>query len=396
MNKIYTLALLVFGSYGFIAQVETNPSCGEPNKKSFKYLESARRAPSLQTAVDFFLKAIESDPENATPYFRYATFAYEQGTEFYRSQPTPAQGDKSYNTAEENYIKALSKCDSMHAEIFYYLGIINFAQKDQKSSKEWFQRFLAYQNPDLNRFPLDYNRMKKDVDELLKKWEEQATVQANVVPFSPFKIPNVNTPTDEYFPMLSPDNELMFYTRKLDRRNLGDMVGNIVEEFTVSQRANAQAKFDPGLPFKKPFNDGSFKSYGAATMSVDNKEMVICACQETKVNGQDYLNCDLYQSKFTRTGKGGNDFNWTPLESLGPYINTPDGWEGQPSLSADGNTLYFTAFRKNTRDNDIFISRREANGKWGIAVPFNEVNTEGKDKSPFIHQDDETFYFVST
>ncbi|MBU2019861.1 MAG: tetratricopeptide repeat protein, partial [Bacteroidetes bacterium] len=396
MIKIYVLIFLFFGTFFAFGQDEPNPNCGEPNKKAMKSIASAKRAPSLQLAVDFFNRAIEYDPDNATAYYEYGKFAYEQGTEYYRSQPTPAQGDRSYSTSEEYFKKAINKCDSFHCEIFYYLGIINYSQKDQEESKEWFEKFLAYDNPDMNRYPNEYPKMKKDVTELLKKWKEQDAIDANVVPFSPYKVPNVNSPTDEYFPMLSPDNELMFYTRKLDRRNLGDMVGNIVEEFTVSQRADSRSKFDSGVPFKKPFNDGSFKSYGAATMSVDNKEMVICACQETNVNGQDYLNCDLFQTKFTRTGKGGNDFNWTPLESLGPYINTPDGWEGQPSLSADGNTLYFTAFRKNTRDNDIFISKRGADGKWGIAVPFNEVNTAGKDKSPFIHQDDETFYFVST
>jgi outer membrane protein OmpA-like peptidoglycan-associated protein len=39
---------------------------------------------------------------------------------------------------------------------------------------------------------------------------------------------------------------------------------------------------------------------------------------------------------------------------------------------------------------------RDENGTWMKAVPFYEANTPGKDKSPFFHQDGETFYFVSS
>mgnify|MGYP002134850887 CR=1 FL=1 len=60
------------------------------------------------------------------------------------------------------------------------------------------------------------------------------------------------------------------------------------------------------------------------------------------------------------------------------------------------NTLFFTAMRPTTKDNDIFIVKRNPDGTWGSAVPFDLINTDGKDKSPFLHQDSETLYFVST
>jgi outer membrane protein OmpA-like peptidoglycan-associated protein len=197
--------------------------------------------------------------------------------------------------------------------------------------------------------------------------------------------------------MISPDNELMFYTRKLDRKNLGDELHtNIVEEFTFSQRRDMNELFNVGDPFTKPFNDGSFASYGAATMSVDNKEMIICACKSELVGTQNYMNCDLYITTFKRSGKGGNDFEWTPLENMGSGINTKNGWEAQPSLSADGNILYYTAYGPNTRDNDIYYATRDSKGNWSEGKPLDELNTDGKDKSPFLHQDSETLYFISS
>jgi outer membrane protein OmpA-like peptidoglycan-associated protein len=151
-----------------------------------------------------------------------------------------------------------------------------------------------------------------------------------------------------------------------------------------------------GQAFNHPFNDGSFASYGAATMSVDNKEMIICACKSEMVGTQNYMNCDLYITTFKRSGKGGNDFEWTPLENMGPGINTKNGWEAQPSLSADGNTLFYTAYGPHTRDNDIYVATRDSEGNWSEGRPLDEINTDGKDKSPFLHQDSETLYFVST
>jgi outer membrane protein OmpA-like peptidoglycan-associated protein len=81
---------------------------------------------------------------------------------------------------------------------------------------------------------------------------------------------------------------------------------------------------------------------------------------------------------------------------MGPKINTKDGWEAQPSLSADGQLLFFTSFRKGSKDNDIYLSERQEDGSWGQAKPFEIINTAGKDKSPFFHQDGETLYFVSS
>jgi outer membrane protein OmpA-like peptidoglycan-associated protein len=87
---------------------------------------------------------------------------------------------------------------------------------------------------------------------------------------------------------------------------------------------------------------------------------------------------------------------WSPLKNMGSGINTKDGWEAQPSLSADGNTLFYTVARPNSKDNDIYVVERNTDGTWGVARPFDEINTAGKDKSPFLHQDSETLYFVSS
>jgi outer membrane protein OmpA-like peptidoglycan-associated protein/tetratricopeptide (TPR) repeat protein len=393
MKQIYFLLLIL----PFLTTAQTeDESCLPPNKKVLKLLESAGKAQDIKTASENYAAALQAAPDNAMVYYEYAMFAYATGLDYYKKQPSPALGDKSMQKAEDMFRKALEQCSDYHADCFYYLGVINFTQKDNKEALQWFKAFQTFKHSDVKRYSDDHDKRLKDVKEVLADLEAEEDILGKQVPFAPQIVKNVSTKNDEYFPMISPDNELIFYTRKLDRKNLGDLVSNVVEEFTFSQRPDINNMFNGGEGLKAPFNTGEFSNYGSATLSVDNKEMIICACKKEIVYGRDYLNCDLYSTKYERSGAGGNDFNWTPLVNLGPNINTKDGWEAQPSLSADGNTLFYTAARPTTRDNDIFIALRNTDGTWGQARPFDEINTDGKDKSPFLHQDSETLYFVSS
>ncbi len=401
MIKFYIfLGLTLFFNLSIFSQEEAegDEACSPPAKKTIKLIENAQNAESIQSAVDNFNKAMEAEPEKAMAYYAYGLYAYKQAMDYLESDATGKKAERSFQKSFEMFQKVLELCPEYNAGTYYYLGVIKYMQRDDASAKEFLTQFVNYKNTDNNRYPNDYGTLLKNAKGQLNKWQEAPEVVAiQTVPYAPFRVQNVSSKNNEYFPMISPDNELMFYTRKVDRKLLGDMISNWQEEFTFSQRQELAVAFDAGTPFKKPFNDGQFSNYGAATMSVDNKEMIICACKAQDVRGQNYLNCDLYSTTYSKSGKTGDAYDWSPLENLGPNINTIDGWEGQPSVSADGNTLYFSSSRKDSRnnDNDIYISERKADGTWGIARPFDEINTDGKDKSPFIHQDNETFYFVS-
>lgn len=360
-----------------------------------KLINAGINAKDAKTAVDNFNQAIEMDDENATAYYEYAMYAYTNGVKYYETRPDPSLGDRSFKKAEEMFKATLDICSDFHGNCTYYLGVINYTQQDMEEAVRWFNEFKKFKHSDTDRYPADFSKKLADVNQVLAKYEDDQKILSEEVPFEPKIVQRVSTKNDEYFPMISPDNELMFFTRKIDRKNLGDIQSNIVEEFTIAERSGMTGPFTEGAPVAHPFNDGSFASYGAATMSVDNKEMILCACNPIEVSGQKYMNCDLYSTTYERTGSGGNDYQWTPLKNLGDKINGKGRWDAQPSLSADGNTLYYTVNGPNTRNNDIFIVERNDDGSWGTARPFDEINTAGKDKSPFLHQDSETLYFVS-
>lgn len=79
---------------------------------------------------------------------------------------------------------------------------------------------------------------------------------------------------------------------------------------------------------------------------------------------------------------------------MGSPINTRD-WDSQPSLSADKQTLYFA---RETPDagSEIFMSKLQPNGKWGYPERLDSnINTPGREATPFIHPDNQTLYFAS-
>ena len=395
-NYFSLIGLILFTIQIGFSQVE-DEACLPPSKKVLKLLEAAHAETDIPKASLAYKAAIDANPDNAQAYFEFAMFAYDVADD-YASKNNAAVSEKYFNAAKTKFEETLKHCADYHADCFFYIATISAEQGNTKEAEIWYKKFMDFKSSDPAKFSDIYTKQKTHATNCLEKYKADAELNSQKVPFDPKMVPNVSSANDEYFPMISPDNELMFYTRKVDRGGVGEIVRDkIVEEFTFSLRPNIATPFDKGTPFSKPFNDGSFQSYGAATMSVDNKEMIFCACKnEMQPSGQNYLNCDLYRTEFTRSGAGGNDFIWTTPENMGAKINTKNGWEGQPTLSADGNTMYFTAMRPTTKDNDIYVVERGKDGKWGDARPFDEINTAGKDKSPFLHQDSETLYFVST
>jgi outer membrane protein OmpA-like peptidoglycan-associated protein len=390
------LLLLIFEPTYCVHSQEHDP-CVTSDKKLIKLLGSAMTEENFDDKTEKFAQAIQKYPDNAETYYLFARLCEQEGARLAKDVKTRNQGEAVKKKALYFYQATIKKCPNFHADCYYNIGIELLSSGDVKNALPFLKKFVEFPEDNYSILPQDFIQKKSELNAIIEDIEFEKNLRENPVLFSPSKVMNVSSAKDEYFPMISPDNDLIFFTRKVDNTSLGNIANLIEEEFTLAARLNeGQNVFTYGDRLPEPFNNGTFYNYGTATLSVDNKEMIICACKKEKVYSQDYLNCDLYTTKFKRSGKGGNDFEWTPLVNMGPNINTKDGWEAQPSLSADGKMLFFTSFRKGSRDNDIYLSERQADGSWSTAKPFDVINTAGKDKSPFFHQDGETLYFVSS
>ena len=372
-------------------------ACSTTDKKINKVLQEALNATSFEEKAKALATVAQKYPENVQAYYYLGVLFYSKGSAEYKNKATQAEGEKKLQKSLTFFQAAIQKCPDYNPDAYYYCAklLYNFDRKDACLNQ--IETLFAFDSlyPDSRNENLqNYDEIKAELAPVYKELSFLRDAKLNPVPYEVQKVQQVSTAQDEYFPMLSPDNELLFFTRKADKTNLGDIAGGVEEEFTMAQAE--QIQFNQGFALSSPFNDGNFYNYGSASLSADNREMIICACKKEIVYQKEYLNCDLFSTRYQVTQvKGKNTFSWGPLKNLGPQINTKDGWEAQPSLSSDGKILYFTSFRKGSQDNDIYFSEKQADGSWGPAQPFTIVNTAGKDKSPFFHQDGETFYFVS-
>jgi hypothetical protein len=125
-------------------------------------------------------------------------------------------------------------------------------------------------------------------------------------------------------------------------------------------------------------------------MTIDNKRMFLTICED---DAQGYKNCDIFYSNWQHHG-------WSDPINLGPGVNKKDAFEGQPTITPDGKTLYFVSIREDEIgdiDNmDLYYSHLKEDGTWGEAKNLGTtINTKKNEKSPFIHEDSHTLYFSS-
>lgn len=120
----------------------------------------------------------------------------------------------------------------------------------------------------------------------------------------------------------------------------------------------------------------------APTISADGRTMIF----ETE-NDEKW---ELYQTTLNDAGQ------WTEPVAL-KAINDKCNFLAGPSLSYDGNTLYYTAFIEGvTQSEDIFYSERLSDNQWSepkpIGAPINQP--EGYDGFPSIAADGSALYFI--
>lgn len=204
---------------------------------------------------------------------------------------------------------------------------------------------------------------------------------AHPVPFNPQNLgAAVNSRDDEYLPSLTADGQTLVFTRRFPRKATTTANTKEEEDLYVSKLSNGQWSRAERMP--EPVN--STDNEGAQCISQDGRIMFYTACNRNDGGGR----CDLYMcvNKASR---------WSKPRNLGSAVNS-GAWEGQPTFSIDGRTLYFVSNRKGGQGGmDIWKTTFDG-GQW--TAPENlgpEINTEFDEMSPFIHFDDRTLYFSS-
>lgn len=315
------------------------------------------------------------------------------------------------DSAKEWFTKLSETCPAYQGHLAYYwLGRMNHEEGKDSIAAVYFKDYLENETEP----PREY---KKIATQLRDEFFVRKELLSNPVDFNPRNVKGVSTEHDEYLPMLSPDNEWVYFTRK--RNTSPDITlpvgtpGNDGKEYFTRSKAMTIDSFSRGMALAKPFNlhmqpildvsgNNKLKGLGGACLTPDNKTMYITANMlMIPLRGNGYTNTELMKSNY-RNGQ------WGPLKSVGS-INNEQGqptWEGQPTISSDGNLMVFSSARLSSTPRgkgddetftlDLFYTLKDENGRWGPPKNLGPlVNTKGQEKTPFLHTDSKTLYFAS-
>ena len=191
----------------------------------------------------------------------------------------------------------------------------------------------------------------------------------------------INSPFPDYSPVISIDENSIFYTSKrlrLDSSNqfITDRnTGGFYEDIYVSYKNRKGEWQEPEL-----LNINS--DVHSATMNVSPNGQTLYIYRDDEGGS-------IYESMLVGE-------SWTEPIKLESPINSPS-WETHLAASVDGNLVYFISDRKGGQGGrDIWSSRKLPDGKWGEPQNLGPtLNTPYEEDAVFISPDENTLYFSS-
>lgn len=377
MRKLFSLLIMMLVVSCSVAQPG---QWNTKDKKAIKYAEEAIAAirlieketgrPDYETGIYWCDKAIERDENFVDAYLMKADFEMQSG----KNQEAIATYRKLISLPDFHTASGLA---------YFDLATLEYSDAQYAEAKTHLQQYVQFQgaNPE----------MKNSAAWLMANCDFAIEAMKNPVPFKPENLgAGVNTLEPEYFPTLTVDQNQLLFTREVGKaRN-----GRGQEDFFVSTNNNGY--WEHGEPM--PRNINTYANEGAPTFAPDGRTLIFVGCADMSgqygENRRGYGSCDLFITQ--KVGE-----NWLDPINLPGAVNTRH-WETQPSLSADGKTLYFirgnmrSSGGRARRNGDIYVSKLQSDGTFGEAVKLpDNINTPYSESSVLIHPDGKTLYFSS-
>ncbi len=334
------------------------------DKKAIKYFDKAMeyfKAKDFINCETNLLSAIKADDQFIEAHMMLGQIYDEQ---------------RQYENAVKSYNTVIDIDPDFFPNIYFTVANDEFSLANYSDAKQHLEKYLIYH--DIS--PV----MKKRAGFLLKCAEFSIEAVKNPVPFTPVNIgDSINSENDEYSPTLTIDEQTMIVT-VLRPRDEYTITGRSKEEDFYMSIKGKDGSWGKMKRLGPPLN--SHGNEGCPSISSDGKILYFTICNRSDGLGS----CDLYFSE-----RKGN--SWSNPVNMGIKVNSTT-WDSQPSISPDGNTLYFSSARSGGKGNmDIWKTTKNENGSWTTPVNIGDsINTEGDEQSPFIHPDGRTLYFCST
>lgn len=287
--------------------------------------------------------------------------------------------------AIKRYFTKLHKLcpDYPNALAHFYMGVVFYSDDLFDEAVAELNRFFEIAN---QTSLSEYDVVYAEASNYLYWSQFLAEAYRNQAPFSPRVMLGVSSKTNEYLPYLTLDGQEMYYVRMVPQDQkytfYERQLGKFFPQLCVSRWKDTS--FSEGDILQEPFNH--YENEGAMTMTADKKQCFY----SVMLSDHGYNNCDIFSTRYSPNG-------WSTSVSAGRNVNGSRSWDSQPSVTPDGQYLYFASNREGgLGGTDIWCCHRLPNGDWSRAENLGAaVNTPGNEKCPFIHADGHTLYFAS-
>lgn len=191
----------------------------------------------------------------------------------------------------------------------------------------------------------------------------------------------INSKMPEYVPVLTPNNELLFTSKRQDdkKEKINDLDGKYFESMYLSQVENG--KFAAPRRYTVPdlFVSSKFRKHHESVISMSPDGRKLYVYRDNKIFEIDMENLKKESPK-----------------KLSKSINFAY-YQNHAYLSKDSKTLFFTSESKDGFGGvDIYKSEKLADGVWGKPENLGpNVNTAYDEDAPFLSDDGKTLYFAS-
>lgn len=334
-----------------------------------RYIKQAGRATengNLEKARKLYLKAIAKDPKS---------FKANAGLGVTLSEfiDQPEQALPYLETAYKNIsgdtlpdlVYALAKCYhhlSRYEEALRYYNSLG----DVTASLE-----------DNTNFQLELKKRKEDC--------RYGIAHKNEFPDKELYVVNVgkkiNTSMPEYVPVITPNNELIFTSKRKDTKHekLNYLDGKYFESMYISKIEDSRFSGPRRYTVPDMFLKSKFRKHSESiiSMSPDGKKLFI------------YRDAKIFEIDMDKVS------NAEP-KKLAKTINF-DYYQNHAYLSRDGKTLLFTSEAGDAVGGiDIYRAEKVGEGVWSKPENIGKpVNTIYDEDAPFLSDDGQTLYFAS-
>ncbi len=342
-------------------------------------------------------------------------FAQSQMANYHFDQGKAYYDEDDYAAAIDELLIALEK-DATHADALCYLGyayydtdehakVVEVYQKLEKAHPDywaWYLYLKGNANTSLGKHEaaaIDYQKFIDNYSAAADRvsYHHQAAYKmayakgVNAVRSKKSQMPQpinlgagVNTISDDMMPQINPTGTRLYFTSS--RQGGMDDIDEDEENDWGEDLYFIETKGTGwGRPQLLPEPINTYDNDGTSTFSADGQQLIYVKCGDDGIGSCDLWTCEL------------NGTTWSKPSNLGNVVNDEE-WDSQPSLSADGQSLAFVSTRGGTYNGsmDIFISRKNKFGQWGVPVNAGtKINTPFGEKSPYLAPDGKTMYFAS-